>query len=407
MNIVHYLDSARLGLMTPSACRRHEELARFASVAAGSPMMDTLLRDGGAVWPDTARHQFPSLAEFPGIGGFRTKLAKTLGCREWQRLVLGTSSNTLIQIAGRLLFGPCRRVMTTDFVWPVYRKVLERLAIARSRELVVVPVRDLVFSDRPNNGELTQFLCDQYTKNGCDGVFLTSVSYDGIRLPAERVIKTLRDHSALNFSVVDGAQELAQVEHTGSLRVSDFYMTGGHKWVGGFIPVAIGAFGANRSVSRIESVLSAQFESGEIDDPLMRMCWDSREGQPVDAPSTANIAALFACDAAVNDLGMEMDEGTSKPLSNGETEHLFQCLEGSGWRHISGSEDCRTRTCVLRNEAFQGHLAGATRSRFASVGLALTAYDHGNIRLSVPRRGWAPATQTDVGNRIRRATVGL
>lgn len=400
MNIVHYLDSARLGLMSPSASRRHGELARFATTAAASALMDTLLQDGGEAWPGSVRREFPSLSSYPGIPGFRQRLLKTLGCEDWQRLIVGTSSNSLMRIASKLLLGPCERVLMTDLAWPVYRKVLERYSVARSRTLHVVPLRAFIAQTCPTERDIVAFLSEQFCKYECDGLFLTAVSHDGIRLPAAEVISAIKRQSEAKLTVMDGAQEFAQIDHRRSLRASDFYMTSGHKWAGSFIPIAIGIFGRNRSVSRVGQIVKDQIVSGSIDDPLMQLCWDSAGSQPIAAPSTANVAALFACDAAFVDLASEKENAGCKPVLDSEIALLRDRLEQQGWQLASKTKHFRSRTCLFQHPSLKDHSPASLRACFASQGIALTAYDHGAIRISIPRSDWTPDVQFDVGHRI-------
>ncbi|QDV42486.1 Aminotransferase class-V [Stieleria neptunia] len=407
MNVVHYLDSARLGLMSPSASRRHGELARFATTAAASPLMDTLLQDGGEAWPETVQREFPELSSYPGIPGFRRRLLETLGCEDWQRLVLGTSSNSLIRIASQLLFGPCERVLTTDLAWPVYRKVLERCAADRSRTLHVIPLRQFIARNCPTGPEIADFVFKQFRKHSCDGLFLTAVSHDGIRLPAGEMISAIKRRSEVKVSVIDGAQEFAQVDHHGSLRASDFYMTSGHKWAGSFIPIAIGVFGTNRSASRIDQIATDQIDSGLIDDPLMQLCWDSTDSPSIAAPSTANVAALFACDAAITDLASEPEAERCKSLGDSSVDGLLEQLAEKGWQTTPGSTACRSRTWVLNHASLAGYSPAEIRVRFASQGIALTAYDQGVIRLSIPRVNWNTDVQFDVGSRIGSAQMAF
>ncbi|WP_436717760.1 aminotransferase class V-fold PLP-dependent enzyme [Roseiconus lacunae] len=393
--------------MSPSASRRHGELARFAIDAAASPLMDSLLNEGGAAWPDPIRREFPSLSDFPGIAGFRQRVLKTLGCADWQQLILGTTSNSLIRIASQLLFGPCRRVLTTDLVWPVYRKVLERRSSKRSSELCIIPLRQFIFQNHPTASQLIDFVANQFCERNCDGLFLTAVSHDGIRLPVAEMIAAIKGRSEVKVSVIDGAQEFAQVDHRNSLKAADFYMTSGHKWAGSYVPISIGVFGADRTASRIGQVLAHQIESGLIDDPLMQLCWDSTDSQPISAPSTANVAALFACDAAITDFARNSTSACSGPLAEDEMDGLYNPLKKNGWRTMLSSQVLRSRTTVLHHEALERHSPATVRRCFASEGIALTAFDHGRVRLSIPRGNWTTDIQIDVGRRFNSVHASL
>lgn len=126
MAIVHYLDASRLGLMTPAASDRHQELAQFATEHAATTWTDRLLESGGNAWPDELKQQYPSLSDFPGIEEFRYKLLRQLRAEPWQKVVFASTSDTHLRIASSLLFGPCKRVLVTDLTWPVYFSFLQR-----------------------------------------------------------------------------------------------------------------------------------------------------------------------------------------------------------------------------------------------------------------------------------------
>ena len=111
----------------------------------------------------------------------------------------------------------------------------------------------------------------------------------------------------IHRTVIDGAQEFGQVDHAASVRAADLYLTSGHKWLGGYLPLSIAVYGRNRSASRIETIVAGSLESGLFDDPLLRLTWKADAAAAVSARSTANVAALFACDGAIDDAPGEFE----------------------------------------------------------------------------------------------------
>lgn len=399
MAIVHYLDSARLGLMTPTARDRHKQLADFATSNAASTTMDQLLIDGGSSWSRDLQDAFPALACFPGIEGFRTRLKRELICDDAQSVLLASTSATHIRLAASLLFTPCDRVLTTDLCWDVYRDFLTTYAADRRKKLVVVPVREFIQGERPTLDQLTSYLADEYERRNCQGLFLTAVSHDGIRLSAGDITSSIRQQSEVFFSVIDGAQEFAQVDHSQSVTAADLYLTSSHKWLGGYIPLSIGVYGRNRSANRIERIVSHMLQSKQVDDPLLRLTWDANSEFKVTSQSTANVAALFSCDGSLNDLHFESH--IKAPLSQSDLAPLADGLQNTNWRLRSLPSEFQSRTLLLQP---RDHKPKRTvREAFAAAGLAVTAYDSGSVRLSIPNQNWDESIQADVVRRIQMA----
>ena len=402
MPIVHYLDTARLGLITPSAAARHRNLLRFAAIHGASVEIDALLAAGGAGLSPAVAAEFPELARFPGVAGLRHKLSAALGPGDSRSVLLATTSAVHVRVAASLLFGSCERVLTTDLSWPPFRRTLGRAASREGRELSTLPVRKLLARERPTPSQLADHLRDQFRRRGCDGLFLTAVSHDGLRLPAAETVATVRGNGSLKFAVLDGAQEFGQVDHRATVAAGDLYLTGGHKWLGGFVPLSVAVYGRARSAGRVERVVADGLDAGTFDDPLTRLAWAGDGGVRVSAESTANVAALFACDGALDDLAAEEGRGDAGavPLTAAEAEPLLDRLRRGGrWAGRDLPAGFGSRTLLLEPSGGAGGRE-ETRRRFAAAGLAVTAYDGGSVRLSVPRGGWEEPTRRDVTRRL-------
>ena len=402
MPIAHYLDTARLGLMTPTAAARHRDLLAFAAARGASVETDALLAGGGAALPAGVAARHPDLIGFPGVAGLRDKLADRLGGGHGRSVLLASHSAAHARVAASLLFGPCRRVLTTDLSWPPFRRTLERAAARGGRKLVVLPVRELLGRNRPTPGQLADHLRERFRSMGCDGLFLTAVSHDGLRLPAAETVAAVRRDGSLKFAALDGAQEFGQVDHRATVAAGDFYLTGGHKWLGGFVPLSVAVYGRARSAGRVERVVADGLDAGAFDDPLTRLAWAGDGGVRVSAESTANVAALFACDGALDDLAAEEHRGDAGavPLTAAEAGPLLDRLRRGGrWAGRDLPAGFGSRTLLLEPSGGAGGRE-ETRRRFAAAGLAVTAYDGGSVRLSVPRGDWEERARRDVTRRL-------
>ena len=67
-----------------------------------------------------------------------------------------------MRFAARLLYHPCRNVLTTDLDWPPYKAVLTTEAAAAGRTLTEVPLREGVLSGRITEAELIDHVCDRF-----------------------------------------------------------------------------------------------------------------------------------------------------------------------------------------------------------------------------------------------------
>ena len=69
-----YLDTARLGLMSPSAQRVHSDFIRLAGEEAGSVYMDEFLCRGTDDWPSWLQRRYPQLNAWQGVARLKSQL---------------------------------------------------------------------------------------------------------------------------------------------------------------------------------------------------------------------------------------------------------------------------------------------------------------------------------------------
>jgi hypothetical protein len=66
--------------------------------------------------------------------------------------------------------------------WPAYMAVLEAECRRTGRILTNVPIRQVVFRERIPKEELVGQLVTHYKQHDCDGLFLSTVTYQGVRI---------------------------------------------------------------------------------------------------------------------------------------------------------------------------------------------------------------------------------
>jgi len=126
-------------------------------------------------------------------------------------VLLANRSTQLMKLAARLQFQPCRNVLVTDIGWPPYHDLLAAEAVRTGRALTVAPVRDLAMQGQATDEEILDLVRTHYVRERCDGLFLTAVSHLGVRLPVEKLVRSLEAASPPRFVVIDGAQEFCHV----------------------------------------------------------------------------------------------------------------------------------------------------------------------------------------------------
>ncbi len=389
-----YLDTARLGRMTPRAQQAHLDFARLAGEEGGSYLFERFLGQGAeGCWSDGLAGRYPGLAGWTGIGRLKESLRSLAKSDPDLPVLVASRSAQLMRLAARLLFQPCRNVLTSDLGWPSYHDILASECRRRNQAVTTIALRDAMLRGQMTEDEVVANVRDEFVRRGCDGLFLTAVSNLGHRLPVERIVRAVEAVGQVWFVVIDGAQEFAHVSADLRHEYCDLYLAGCHKWLGAYHPMGLGFYGRRRSRSFIETVLSHLLAAGELDDPLLRFSTQVERDALDGTSETVSLASLFSCQGAVAD-ALEGGVAPSRSLA-GRLESLVAAATvaaSAGWRPLLASPAFRTGILLLQaeREKMKKLSAPELRRTFAERGVALTAYDGGMIRLSMPGEGWRP-----------------
>lgn len=191
--------------------------------------------------------------------------------------------------------------------------------------------------------------------------------------------------------VIDGAQEFAHVSADLHNDYCDLYLAGCHKWLQAYHPMGLAFYGRRRSRLVIETVLSRLLANGALDDPLLRFSAQLESGCLDSRMETVSLACLFSCQGAVTDaLEEEALPSQCLPQRLRGVETAAGMASSSGWRPLLPPPAFRTGILLLQAERQQTKdtPADELRRAFSERGVALTAYDGGVVRLSMPREGW-------------------
>jgi hypothetical protein len=365
-----YLDAARMGRMTPSTQRALQAFVRLAGEKGCTLYFERFLKDGYRPGRDPE-----DLKVWQGIRELKQTLSAVAGAAVDSPLTLlaGRAAN-LVRMAARFLFRHCKCVLVTDLTWPSYFRTLLREARRASRTIVSVPCRDMIFGDRATPQEICSRITSAADATGCRGALLPHVSHDGIRLPVEDLCRPFSAQGV--HCVLDGAQALAHVPVNLSTSPCDFYIGGCHKWLGAYLPLGVGF--CPRRKSPFPDKLP------RIDDPLLAFVRRLESGTENRFSETVNVAPLFSCRAALQDLGNVAEDLTARRMN---AERLIEVLDYR-WTPIQPHQGFRSGILLLK--AAHPDLPDNIRSLFLSSGIALTVYEQGVLRLSLPKVLWTP-----------------
>ena len=402
-----YLDTARLGQMSCSAQLAHIDFVRLAGEEAGSLYFDDFLRHGFQAWPAALQQRFSGLTGWQGVGHLKTDLKRLAGTEENSRVLLANRTSQLMRFAARLFFGPCRNVLVTDLTWPSYEQILIRQARKSGNRLTRLRVRSAILRGRLSADEFIEQMADTFRRHGCDGLFLPAVDNWGIRLPVEELVGAIRRRAELRFVVIDGAQTFCHVPVKFAGDCWDLFIAGCHKWLRGYHPMGLCFAGRPGSLGYIESMLDRLVGSGQLDDPLLAFTEAIQHGRESPFGETVNLAPLFSTRGAVDDL-LPGEHGIgacfTRRLANAKV--LVELAERSGWSALRPQATFRTGVVVLQSPNALSRMMAPDELRrlFMRCGIAVTAYPHGQVRLSMPARQWKPAELDLLRSAFRRTS---
>ena len=391
MSIELYLDSARLGLMPPRAQRAHHDFVRLAAKEGASATVVDLLRGGFDCWPREFRRRYPDLGDWRGIGPLMQSVRALAGAPPAAEVFLATHSAPLMGLAARLLCRSCRVIVHTDLEWPPYIEILRAEARRQGRRLVLVPVRDLLPGNREWGDEIISYIVATYRQSGADGLFLTEVTHDGIRLPLARVVNALGLSGSSRFIVVDAAQALGHTPLDLESGPGDLYLAGCHKWIGSGLPLSLAIAPRGRTREQVREVADRLIAARHLDDPLLRLMKSLSAGILDGHGETVNLAPLISASAAISYHLGRADSAARRfeqRVVNAST--LSVVASEWGWEPLLSPREYRSGILILRAkiEEARSEDADRLRGRFRRRGVSLSAYPNGILRASLPDRGW-------------------
>jgi hypothetical protein len=293
----------------------------------------------------------------------------------------------LVRLAARVLCLRCKNVLVSDMEWPAYMAALGDECRRAGCTVTTAALRQEVFRDRIGKEELVDQLATCYRQAECDGLFLSAVTYQGVRLPIRELLEAIGPSRRPRLVVVDGAQALNHVPLGLTAEYCDLLLTGCHKWLRAYQPLGLAICCRAASEDYIVNTCSEMSARKELDDPLLSFTGQLERDRLEPFSETVNLAPLFTAAAAVR--GMIRSPRTKQAEFASQLDNSDKVAErssDSGWHPVRQSMPLRTGMLLLEAGDRETRAARPERlrQRFFSRGVALTAYDGGIIRASLP-----------------------
>jgi hypothetical protein len=377
--------------MSLTAQRAQADFARMAGEVGGAIRIEDLLLNGFDSLPASLQRRFPSLSSWRGLGQLKESLRRIAGFDS--RLLLAARSAELMKFAAILLCRPCENILVTDLGWPPYHRILDAVSRAAGRRVTSVLLAHDVIGRQLTAEEVADKVSSEFIQHGCDGLFVTSVNNYGVRLPVGQIIRAIGNRC--RFAVVDGAQDFCHVGEDAPADCCDLYLAGCHKWLGGYHPLGIAMFGRRRSRGIIESVLDRLLKLGKLSDPLLNFVQRIEGEKNCDPGETVNLTALFASAGAASDAAMNSEQEAQLAIRRKNGDAAAKTASHAGWKPCRPDKSLESGILLVKATTDRAMKLepDQCRAEFQQHGVALTAYDEGLLRLSMPAH---PITTSDL-----------
>ncbi len=225
----------------------------------------------------------------------------------------------------------------------------------------------------------------------------------------DRICQSLGHPRRPRLVVIDGAQALCHTGCRPGIEYADVYLAGCHKWLrAGSLPLGVAFCPRTRSCEAIQTTAAQMLEATELDDPLLRFIQEMESSRLSRFSETVSLAPVFACQGAVF---QQRYEKTSLPAAFAcqlrNADRVAEAGNAVGWQPLRPTESFRSGILLLRARApaVRAVAPETLRQRFQQQGLALTAYDGGVIRLSMPPLPLERFEMVDLLSALRHCAV--
>jgi aspartate aminotransferase-like enzyme len=378
-----YLDTARLGRISPTAMAIQTDYLRFSAEQGSSHALRDLLTGGGQAWPKHWQQDYPHLSKWRGIPALKERLCEIVGTSVVSSVMLANRPHALMLLAAHLLARSSTCILTTDLAWPPFQETLSQVAKKSGRRIVRVRLRHLIRSGGDAEA-VTQTIAKAYQLASATALFLPAITHDGIRLPLGQIAERIRKERELRFFVVDGAQHFAHGVTTFSEMHCDFYLAGTHKWLRSLYPlgVAIYARGSNDLIVTTRDELRSL---GLLNDPLVFFAAELEGRNCNEVTETINLSGLLSAYGAALDSKPPEERKDLFSVQLANAAAVSERAEEHGWRLRRHSADVCSGIQVLRPPATWTVDSKMFQRHIEQCGVVATTYQNGAVRMSLPQ----------------------
>ena len=370
-----YLDTARLGLVSPSAKQTLIAALEFNQAFGAGAYFDKLLNLGAESVPRASG--FDGLEHWSGIESFSDGIKETFFGSNQGDLVFASKTSSLMSLAAKLLFGRCSRVLVTDLNWQPYDAILQNVADKQNGQIAKVEIKQQIFNQSLSVDALIEKIAQTFVAERCDGIFLPAVCDWGIALPVLRILQRIRSHREIRFSMVDTAQAINHIDLHWVRGEVDFSFGGTHKWLRSYEPMAIGHFAKPSSRTFIRDAIERHLAANPLVDPLLRIT----QANAPQKSETVNLCPLFAAAGALED-------AKTTQLAT-ESAHarstIVDAVSSTNWKLVSPNTAFDSQILMFSNSKLKNTDPSLIRNTLNRLGVAASAYAGGVCRISVPQ----------------------
>ena len=361
-----------------------QDFGRLVGRLGSSLYLEQFLTEGFWSLPNSVARSVPRLNCWQGLAGLRRSLAEFIRQPPDCPTYFFGESSSLIRFAAKCLYQNANRVLTTDLAWPAYARALRAVGNEQGKTLHVAPLKNWLFTNRPSVCDVVQRLRRAYQRHDCDGLFLSDITYLGIRLPVVEIMRAIGSH--INFSVIDGAQALNQRPVDLSRMPCDLYLAGTQKWLCSYHPLRMAMVGRHDNTKATSEVAKARNRSAVQTDALFDFCQTIQSSGFVSYGETVNVSSLIAAAGAVGDMLSRRSPIDDRWRT--ETDNAIAFVEEFAspvWRPLIQTASLRSGILLLCQPRFDcSQFCSRARRLLAQRGVIASTFPGGIIRLSMP-----------------------
>ena len=353
-----FLDTARMGRASYLTLAAQAGLCDYWARSGLSAEFDQFLHEGFDAGGTLRR--IPALSAWRGMTELKESLRILAGLGPGWRTLMSNRASKLMEIPLSILQQRRERIMCFYSLWPQYR---ERL----------LPATAEVFHDAgiTQNTTLIEAASEFFEEHSCRGIVMPAVTHFGRVIPYAAIIKSILRSNKLELVVIDGAQEFCQMPMQDLENLPVFYVTCSQKWLRSGSPTGIAFVSENVCWEDVVQTVD------QIDDPLLQFTCgggaDNWYGE------TVAVAPLIACRAAVDQSSPDrIIQDHRARFANRLAVRNLMC-DGNT---ISSSRDSGILT--VDHNTFANLAATRIRQSFLELGIVLSAFPGGLIRMSMP-----------------------